>query len=1036
MGVETLAQVWGVILILLLCPLLGGLPLVRGLVAIATGKDVRAIGTGNSSVSAAFYHGGRWVGILAVLSEAGKGIAAVVLARQFFPSGSAWELVALMALVLGRYWLGGGAGATNATWGCVWHEPIAAGLTAFVGMMGFTLVRDRRQGRAIVLVLYPLLIAFRHPYATDRIACAALLCALLAWIYQKVPDDLDLNTRDAAPGSQSVFRFFRGDRAGQSLDDRLDRQRVGAKAANLSRLKRWGYAVPMGWVLQPGDDPLSLASYLAGKEPSIEQLADGTFEPPLIVRSSAVGEDEPGASAAGQYASIAPVLTPDQLIAAIQAVFRSYDAPAAVQYRRDRHIPEASMAVLVQPWITGVFSGVAFSRDPITRQGETVVVEALPGSAAAVVSGQRTPESFSLDITDADLAAWREGRSQRRDPHGLPGDGAIAQTSALVSDGVTASGDVPRWLLREVAFLARDLEQRDRGVPQDIEWTYDGERLWILQARPISTLLPIWTRKIAAEAIPGVIRPLTWSINRPLTCGVWGQIFTVVLGDRAARFNFADTADLHFGHAYFNASLLGEIFLTMGLPPESLEVLTRGAKFSRPSLQSTITNLPGLLRLVQRERRLEQDFRRDSRQQFAPGLAQLDAQPARPDVADPNLPAVAWGDRITHLLTLLDRATYYSILAPLSAAARQGLWRVPPEYLDPGESPEVAATRSLQAFAKRAYALLDPRQRGELQTSDELFATLATTQAGCDLLESFGALIDRYGYLSEVGTDIAVPTWHEDSTVVRELAVQFVQQQHIGEPLPFNPMDADSGPRVRPDPPAPRRSPRAPRAVQRRLDLKGRVTELYSRLLAELRWSFVALEARWIAEGVLGQPGDIFFLTWEEVQSLLARLPSSQAPDEWRDHEWRDRIARRRAEDERDRQRPSVPYLVYGADPPTLPPREPVPEAVTRGLAASAGQMEGTALVVRNLTEVGGMTWPANAILVVPYVDSAWGPVLARSRGLVCETGGRLSHGAIVAREYGIPAVLDVPDATRRFRTGQRLRLDGQTGTIEAISPD
>ena len=144
-------------------------------------------------------------------------------------------------------------------------------------------------------------------------------------------------------------------------------------------------------------------------------------------------------------------------------------------------------------------------------------------------------------------------------------------------------------------------------------------------------MLPIWTRKIAAEVIPGVIHPLTWSINRPLTCGVWGEIFTLVLGDasgngkadRTLGLDFNETATLHYSRAYFNASLLGEIFLRMGLPPESLEFLTRGAKLSKPSLESTWKNLPGLARLLGRELNLDKDFKQDYHSRFIPGLSQL-----------------------------------------------------------------------------------------------------------------------------------------------------------------------------------------------------------------------------------------------------------------------------------------------------------------------------------------------------------------------------------------------------------------------------
>ena len=306
--------------------------------------------------------------------------------------------------------------------------------------------------------------------------------------------------------------------------------------------------------------------------------------------------------AAGQYESIAGITHRDLLLPAIVRCLESYEQESAVKYRRDRAMPDASMVVLVQKQIRGEFSGVAFSRDPITRQGDAVVIEALPGNADRVVSGQVTPESYWVNVREVGT------------------DWTLPDEVTLETEG---EGIVPARLIQQVAYLARHLEEHFHGVPQDIEWSFDGKTLWVLQSRSITTLAPIWTRKIAAEVIPGAIRPLTWSINRPLTCGVWGKIFTIVLGNRASGLDFEETATLHYSHAYFNATLLGQIFRRMGLPAESLEFLTRGAKFGKPPIGSTIANVPGLIRLLQREMRLEQDFARDDRLFFRPMLLNL-----------------------------------------------------------------------------------------------------------------------------------------------------------------------------------------------------------------------------------------------------------------------------------------------------------------------------------------------------------------------------------------------------------------------------
>ncbi len=959
----TFTPFWAALLICLLCPLLGGLPLINWMAQILIGKDLKQLGTGNISVSAAFYHGGKGLGILAVLSEAAKGIAAVLLARAGLPNQPAWEIIALIGLVLGRYGFARGAGTTNVVWGYWLHDPVTALLTAIIGGIGFTLLRERQAGRLGVLVLLPLLTALRHPQSGQLIAANVMLSLLIAWIYYKIPDDLDLSVRAVQPSSRQMFKFFRSDRALRSLDDLLSASQVGGKASALSQLKRWGYPVPSGWVLPPGDDAAPLIEAL---NPSVEQ--------PLIVRSSAIGEDSETASAAGQYLSLLNITSRAALAEAILQVQASYSQANAVRYRQDRSEAAPGMAVLVQPQIPGLFSGVAFSRDPLMRQGDAVVIEALPGLASQVVSGQVTPEQYRVWIETIETA----------------------EPDQLASDWPTeGTGSLPPSLIQQVAGLARQLETRLHGIPQDIEWSYDGSKLWLLQARPITTLLPIWTRKIAAEVIPGYIRPLTWSINQPLTCGVWGEIFTQVLGRRAEGLEFAKTATLHRSAAYFNASLLGEIFRRMGLPAESLEFLTLGAKFSKPPLQSTLRNLPGLLRLLGSELRLEQAFRQDSRQHFQPGLADLAAtSPA--SLSPPELLS-----RIQQILALLKRATYYSIMAPLSAAIRQGIWQA--KQLDYSQMPEVAAVRAIQELAEAARPLI----QAEVQTDADPFEQLAASAEGRVLLQRFEQFLGQYGYLSEVGTDIAVPTWKEDPRPVQALFRQFLQQ---------------------PDPPVPPASGRSAPPAQRRLNLKGQVTACYSQLLAELRWSFLALEQIWLKAGRLEQAGDLFFLSFAEVETLVS--DHQALPD------LPERIAQRRRQLQQDRQQ-RPPLLVYGSQPLTQS-QPPAPLRLgqdLQGIAASPGQIQGRVLVLQSFQDLPDLsTIDRSTILVVPYTDSGWAVLLARAGGLIAEVGGQLSHGAIVAREYGIPAVTNVANATQLFQNDEQLRLDGSTGRIERIA--
>lgn len=954
-------------LVIVLCIALGALPLVGWIVRAATGKDISQQGTGNVSVAATFQQVGVPVGILAALSEAAKGIAAVLLARFLLPQAPFWELLALVGIVMGRYRYGGSAGSTNVFWGLLLHAPLVTAATAAVGGLGYGLVRRPRFWQYAVLVLFCSGMAWRYGDQPGRVGSAIALCLLLAWAYRHLPNDVT-----------------RGDPL-QTLDHSLEANRVGQKAATLSALKRAGYPVAKGWAIPKGDD---LQPVLDALNPSQEN--------PLIVRSSAVGEDQLGASAAGQYETIANVTNREELRQAIDQCFASYDEPSAVRYRQDRGLQDSAMAALIQQQVSGQYSGVAFSRDPIAQQPQAVLVEGLPGGADQVVSGEATPEQYRVTVNPQDLEAQAK-----------PGEWPES-----VDLPVEGEGEIPQPVVQQVAYLARQIERHYHGIPQDIEWTYDGEHLWLLQSRPITTMLPIWTRKIASEVLPGVIRPLTWSINQPITCGVWGDIFTLMLGDdRAGGLDFDRTATLHYGHTYFNASLIGNIFKRLGLPPESLEFLTLGASFSPPSPLTMVRNLPGLGRLLQQERKLEQEFYQDRQSYFTPELNRL---------REKSLEACSPSDLKHHidaLLVALTRATYYNILAPLSESIRQALLPVEEKDLDFSQTPEVAALRSLQSLALETRQTFESTgNRDDLETAmkadgtEGLLKFLKENPDGEPILKQLHDIVDKYGYLSETATDIAVSTWRENPKPAHKLFAQFVQN-------PPNP------------PQPPQQQGWLAQQVQRRIQLKGQVATLYNRILAELRRSFLALAHQWQEANRLEQSQDIFLLTWQEVQQAIQHSVDWQALHQ--------RINQRRTELKAYQDLPELPPIVYGdqaPDPQSLATEMSASEGQLQGIGASAGQVEGRIKVVRDwqsLPEIDRET-----ILAVPYTDAGWAPLLAQAGGLISEVGGRLSHGAIVAREYGIPAVMNLAQATQRLKNGQRVRLHGQSGRVELLEDD
>lgn len=967
-----LSPIWGSLTVFIVCPLLGGLPLIDWITYILTGRRLKQLGTGNISVSAAFYHGGKLAGICAVLSEAAKGILSVLLARVFFPTGSVWEIIAVIAVVMGRYWMGKSAGTTNAVWGIAAHDAIAAGLVWLISLVSFTIIRDRTMGKYGALVLLVIVIGLRHPHQLEYAIAAGALASLLGWIYQNIPDDLDL--KDNTGSNNKMFRFFQGDRNIITLDRELDGNEVGQKAANLSLLKRRGYPVAEGWILRPGDDFKTLVAIL---EPSIAS--------PLIVRSSAIGEDSQAASAAGQYLSILDITDKEKLRSAIIDCQASYLQSNALEYRQRSRQAEESMAILIQRQIEGIYSGVAFSRDPVDQLNESVAIEALPGLATKIVSGKFTPQRYCVVVDDS-----------------LSDESADKTVTIIESNIDEGDKAIPTEIIESVAVLARELEALFEGIPQDIEWTYDGEKLWLLQLRPITTLQPIWTRRIAAEVIPGKIRPLTWSINRPLTCGVWGKIFTIVLGDRAKDLNFEETATLHFASAYFNVTLLGTIFRRMGLPPESLEFLTRGAKFTKPPLMSTVKNFPGLWRLAKREWNLSKDFDRDRASLFMPILNEIELQ----DVAELSPTEII--DRINTILGLLDKVTYYNILAPLGLAIRQGLFKVAETELDYSQIPEVVAVSSLAEIAAQTRQLLGNEQI-TLDSSASLFAHIAENPEGSSILDKFNLWLDKYGYLSEVATDIAVPRWKDKPGIPRQMFSRFYFDVH-GSKTVRSSVTGDSSWKTR--------------LVQNRLNLKGQVAEVYNKLLAHLRWAILALEQHWLDEDRITKK-DIFLLQLEEIVALVESDSDSRQLStliETRKQQWQTEV-----------KLDPVPRLVYGQPTSSAWKASIVTDArhMFRGIGTSSGEIEGTIKVILSLQQSD--TIDRQTIIVVPYTDAGWSPLLARAGGLISEVGGRLSHGAIVAREYKIPAVMDIDRATKIFRDGQRVRLNGQTGIVEIL---
>ncbi|MCU0542303.1 MAG: glycerol-3-phosphate acyltransferase [Oscillatoriaceae cyanobacterium Prado104] len=1052
---------------------LGCLPLTGWMVRAIVGKDLRAAGTGNVGVSAAFVHGGKIAGIAAVLAEIARGILPVLAARICLPDAPAIAIALLVPLVAARYAIARGGGVTNAVWGVLVFSPPVAVASGISGLLAWRLVaggwgagRSRLFASRCGCLSTPLWVwVFRQSFS--EFLAAAGLAGLLVAINLIQGDDMAL--------SKSELLF--------SLDDSLDAKVCGDKAARLSQLKRAGFNVLSGLIVvqEEGRGKKEEGRGKKGearrkKEEINRNLASGCewlisedlihkiksqISSRAIVRSSAAGEDGEISSAAGQYLTIGPVFAEAELVEAIHRCYQSYWTAEAVAYRQQRQLVDAQMAVLIQPYIDSEIAGVAFTRNPLDG-GSQVIVEAVAGGAQAVVGGQVTPVHLEIDFS----------------------------TPEVLENNLERSGNdsiIGKKILAELVKVARAIEDFFHGIPQDIEWSWDGEQLWILQSRPITNLQPIWTRTIAAEVIPGAIHPLTWSINQPLTCGVWGEIFRVVLGDdRANNLNFNETATLLGSHAYFNATLLGEIFRMMGLPEQGLEFLVRGQKMGKPPLGKVLPSLPGLWRLVQRERALNAEFKVDRAVIFLPALQSLEERGGEGEsgrggegesgrVGEWESGRVGEGEsgrggegesgrvgegesgrggewenfsisnfqcpipNYQYLSELLDRAeqiqewlkpiTYYNILGPIGLAIRKAIFRVPNEWLDNNSAPEIASVRALQLLSRklRKAAVL---QFPETVSAAELTRVFAETPA---LEVEFLQWLECYGYLSEVGTDIAVPTWREQPEIYQRLLVNMAleegrrkkeegrgkEEEERNQEEEGREKDNLAGKgnlglsfwqRWRLD------------KCQERVRVKSEISEIYARLLAHLRWTFLAIEACGLSMQVFAEKGDIFYLEFGEIQEWIRSGVNVS---------FRDIIKERRERLAVDRTRP-IPSVAYGNLLPNTQKKSgqiATKTSVMQGIPASIGIVEGVVKICRSATvELG-----ENAIAVVPYTDAGWAPLLLGARAIVAEVGGQLSHGAIIAREYKIPAVMNVAQATTRLQDGQKVRVDGYLGTVELL---
>ncbi|MGY3567372.1 PEP/pyruvate-binding domain-containing protein [Sinomonas sp. RB5] len=791
---------------------------------------------------------------------------------------------------------------------------------------------------------------------------------------------------------------------------------VGGKGANLGELMAAGLPVPPGFVvttaayrahaaaagLDPeaaAEDPARARDLLtstplapAARHEIAAALADlGPDGMRVAVRSSATAEDLPGAAFAGQQDTFLDILGTDAVLDAVRRCWASLWTDRAVDYRRRQGIDphEVAIAVVIQRMVPAEAAGVLFTANPLTGRRDELVVDAAPGLGEAVVSGEVTPERLVL------------GR-----------DGAVRSV-------VPRSEGAPRVLsdtaASQLAALAVRAERHFSGLageeaPQDIEWALADGRISLVQARPMTALPPAPPELGRIQRTVGpfflemfAVRPHPLDVTGWLARGVLPMLH-LMAGSVGVRFPPLDQV----------------IHERDGVPLQLVP--------PRPRPSLLMVGAP--LSVARRMRRY--DVRRWTAD---PLMAEFDAAIAALEAEDPA--ALPWPD----LVRRVDRCN-----AALEPVARIRVQYLPSAFvpfaplrlllaavgLGRLASPLVAGERTRTRDGNDALEVL----AGVVRTDPELAsAAAALDPAGflrsvrerpefAGFAAELEAFLTEYGHRESVSVLLATaPTWRDDPTPVAAILMSLAAAPP-GGPRPDRSAEALAEllahPLLRP-----RRAAAAARAVvaacRRGLAFREDTHFQACRVLPPLRHTFLELGRRLAEVGALAAPEDVFDLRFDE----LAALADPVVMDDGEAARVRGLAARRAR---LRREYAGVPML----DPGLFARARTGADgggALLTGTPASGGVAEGPVRVVSG--PEGFASLRAGEVLVCPNTNPSWTPLFARAAAVVVDTGGLGSHAAIVAREYGVPAVMATGDGTSVLRDGQRVRVDGSRGRVD-----
>jgi len=841
------------------------------------------------------------------------------------------------------------------------------------------------------------------------------------------------------------------------LDGRrpLSRERFGGKAATLQALVAAGFDVPAGFAIAREAVPQDLREAGSDLERAQAAVLSTPLPPALLdavvrayealgggavaVRSSTTSEDLATLSGAGIQDSFLNVVGQDALADAIRASWASFFTERAVGYLRQMGVslPSVGLGIVVQRMAHPDAAGVLFTRDPVTGGHETIV-NAAWGLGPSVASGLVSPDTFVVDPIGRRILRASVGDKRSR---------VVAAAAGVEVQGVPPE-DSRRACLDEATVLRlAALGERVAAVlggPEDVEWATEGDRIWLLQARPI-TALPsphpapesthpraVWSNVNVGEALPGVATPLTWSILASFSDLGFRRAFAS-LGCKVPK---GVTLVGNFrGRIYLNLSAFMTIASQVpGLEPRTLVDLGGGG--GADELEATITRARPWGFFA----RLPLTVPRFVAANAAVGtrVARFDAWfvTRRQAFAARDLAGLSWDELVGVVdeLDLLLRRTgalmltcasnflsgFLALGTLLGRLCGPEASRLQLELLGGGEDVESAAPgRELARIA--ALARDEPEALRILTGAEPGNLRLEDLPAGGAVRRALDAFLASYGYRAVREAELMTPRWREDPSMVFATL-----RLHLHAPRDR----AAAGDPAR----AQRKALETVRARAGRLGAAAvlaaarratRFAALRERLRARVTEVLGMYRALALEVGHrLGDGEAAFMLTIGEIRDLCAGRLDARSLEP--------RVRARRAQWERDRRLPDPPRTFVG-EPPVVSPERGAGEAggELEGLPASPGIVTGRARVLTDPSEASALR--EGEVLVVPCADVGWAPLFLVAGGLVAELGGTLSHASIVAREYGVPAVVNVANATRLIHTGDHVTVSGDRGRVLVV---